>query len=174
MKKIGLIFKETSEKQIQTRLKDSQSFLLIGYSKINSPALTTLRMSLKAADASLCVVKNSVARRALKDCRMEGMLPSVEGPCAFIFTKDEPVNASRVLYDFYKTNENLKIATGFFQDKVLEKKDIERLAKLPGREVLRAQVVMTLNSPLSRLAMALNSNLRKLVCVLDQIKNKRG
>ncbi|MFA4842267.1 MAG: 50S ribosomal protein L10 [Candidatus Omnitrophota bacterium] len=174
MKKLGLIFKESSENLIKDSLKTSESFFVIGYSKVDSPGLTALRISLKKANASLFVVKNTVLVRALKESGLETLVKNVEGPCALVFTKDEPVNASKILYDFNKTNENLKISFGYFNEMVLEKKDIEALAKLPSLEVLRGALVITLNSPISRLAMALNSNLRKLVYCLDQIKGKLG
>lgn len=174
MKKLGLVFKETSEKQIKNRLKESNGLFVIGYSKLKSPDLTTLRMSLKNANASLLVVKNSVARRALKDSGLDALIKNIEGPCALIFSKDEPVSASKVLYDFKKTNENLKLAGGYLKDRVLQNKDIEALALLPSKEILRAQVVMALNSTIVRLAMVLNGNLRKLVYCLGQIKDKKG
>lgn len=174
MKKIGLIFKETSEKQIKNRIKESDSLFIVKYSKLSSPDMTLLRISLKNANANLFVVKNSVARRALKDSGLDVLLKNIEGPCGLIFAKDEPVNTSRILCDFTKDHEPLKLEGGFFKDKVLERKDIERLAKLPSKQILRAQVVMTLNSPIVRLAMALNGNLRKLVYCLDQIKNKKS
>ncbi len=174
MKKLGLIFKETSEKQIKNRLKVSDTFFIIGYSKLSGPDLTTLRMSLKNIEASLFVVKNSVARRALKDSGLgDAIMKNIEGPCALVFAKDEPVSASKVLYDFKKTNENLKLACGYLKDRVLEKSDIEAMAKLPSKEALRAQVVMALNSTILRLAMVLNGNLRKLVYCFDQIKQKK-
>ena len=174
MKKLGLIFKETSEKQIKNRLKASDSLFVIGYSKLSSPDLTTLRMSLKNINASLFVVKNSVARRALKDSGMDdAVIKNIVGPCALIFAESEPVSASKVLYDFKKTNDNLNLACGYLKDRLLAKSDIESMAKLPSKETLMAQVVMALNSSIVRLVMVLNGNLKKLVYCLDQIKQKK-
>lgn len=174
MKKLGVIFKETSEKQIKNRLKDSGSFFVIGYSSISGADLTSLRISLKNIDASLFVVKNSVVKRALKSCGHEAILPKIEGPCAMVFSSEEPVDTTKALYEFNRRNENLKLLCGFMKEKVLEKADIVELAKLPGKEALRAKLVMLLNSPISRLAMALNWNLKKLVICLEQIKNKKS
>jgi large subunit ribosomal protein L10 len=174
MKKLGLIFKETSQKRIEDTLKASESGFIINYSKLSSPDMSNLRRSLRALNASLFVVKNSVARRALKDCALENLIKAIDGPCGLIFIKDDPVVASKVLCDFGKEHEALKLQGGFLKEKPLEKKDIEAMAKLPSKEVLRAQIVMTFNSPLSRLAIALNTPLRKLVCCLEQIKNKKN
>ena len=75
--------------------------------------------------------------------------------------------------NFYKEHENLKIECGFLKDRILDKKDIEIIAKLPAKEVLRAQVVMTLNSPIVGFVRTLKQALTKFVYCLDQIKTKK-
>lgn len=173
MKKLGLLFKETSERRIKDTLKDSSAILVIKYSGLSSPDITALRRNLRGSNSSLFVVKNSVARRALADSGLENLIKSIEGPCGLIFSKDEPVDASRVLCDFAKEHEQLKLEGGSLKDRLLEKKDIESLAKLPTKDALRAQVVCALNSPISGLAIALNQVLAKFVYCLDQIKQKK-
>jgi large subunit ribosomal protein L10 len=101
------------------------------------------------------------------------LVKSIEGPCGIVFIKDEPVAVSKSLFDFVKEHEQLKIESGSLKDKVLDKKDIEAMSKLPSREVLRAQVVMSLNSPISGLVIALNQVLAKFVYCIDQIKQKK-
>lgn len=174
MKKLGLIVKDTVGSRIKAELKGAKSFFIVTYSKVSSPDMTTLRKALKGPNVTFFVAKNTVARRALKDSGLESMIKFVEGPSGLIFTKDEPVEVSRTLYNFCKEHEQLKIEAGFLQEKILDKKDIEFLAKLPSKEVLRAQVVMALNAPIVQLALVLNGNLRKLVCCLDQIRQKKG
>jgi large subunit ribosomal protein L10 len=174
MIKIGLLFRDTSENRIKDYLKESSSFFVVKNPGLSSPDMTSLRKSLRSVNATLFVVKNSIARRALKSSGLENMISSVEGPCGLIFTKEELVDTCRVLYNFAKEHEKIKIESGFLDDKVLDNKDIERLAKLPSKEVLRAQVVMTLNSPLLKLAITLNQILRNFVYCLDQIRQKKG
>ena len=173
MKKLGLLFKEVSESKIKLSLKESNALFIVRYSGLSSPDLSALRQNLKGSNARLFVVKNSVARRALKSSGLETLIKSVEGPCGLVFVKDEPVGTSKVLCNFQKEHEPLKLEGGFLKDKVLEKKDIEALAKLPSREVLRAQVVMTLNSPISGLVITLNQILVKFVYCIDQIRHKK-
>lgn len=174
MKKISLIFKETSQNRIKDSLKESESVLIIKHLGLASPNLSTLRMSLKSAKANLFVVKNSIARRALKDSELKDFINSLEGPCGLVFIKEEPIEACRVLYNFSREHEELKLEGGFFKDRVLVKKDIETLAKLPSRQALRAQLVVTLNSPIAKFAMVLNQTLRKFVYCLEQIKQKKN
>ena len=174
MKKIGLLFKEISENRIKNSLKESGSVFVIKYCGLSSPDLSSLRANLKNSKANLFVVKNTVARRALKDSGLESIVKGIEGPCGLIFVREEPVDASRVLFNFAKEHEQLKLEGGFLKDRVLEKKDIEAMAKLPSREVLRAQVVMCLNSPIFRLAFVLNNTLSKFVVCLDKIRQKKA
>lgn len=172
-KKLGLLIKEISESRIKSSLKQSNAVFIIKYSGLSSPSISTLRKNLRVANATLLVVKNSVARRALKESGLDVLIPTVEGPCGLVFAKEEPVGVSKVLFNFTKENENLKLDGGFLQDKLLEKKDIETLAKLPSQHALRTQVVVVLNSPISGLVIALNQILSKIVYCLDQIKQKK-
>jgi large subunit ribosomal protein L10 len=174
MKKVSLIFKEASEQHIKSKIKDSSAFFLVKYSGLSSPDLTVLRQSLKSARANMFVVKNSVAKRALKDSGLPAMLDYLQGPCGLVFTKEEPIDASKVLCSFSKEHEQLKLQTGYFADKLLAKNDIEALAKLPSKEVLRVQVVGVLNAPMASLVILLNQTLRKFVYCLDRIRLKKN
>ncbi len=174
MKKLGSIFREASENRIKDYLKESRSVFVIAYSKLSSPDMSSLRRLLKGAGARVFVAKNSIARRALKDSGLESVVKLIEGPCGLVFIKDEPVASSKALCDFSKDHENLKLAGGFFNDKVLEVKDIQAMAKLPSKEVLRAQVVMGLKFPIVGLVMVLKGNLRKVVYCLEQIRLKKS
>jgi len=176
MKKIGLLIKEISESNIKNTIKESNAVFIIRYSGLSSPHLTALRKNLKNSKANLFVTKNSVARRALAGSGLETLVKSVEGPCGLIFVKDEPVDVSKVLYNFSKDHEQLKLEGGVLKDpqvQVLEKKDIESMAQIPSRDVLRAQLVMALNSPISGIVITLNQIIAKFVYCLEQIKQKK-
>lgn len=173
MKKIGLLIKETQEIRIKNYLKESSGVLIVKYSGLSNPDLSTLRQSLKNSNASLLVVKNSIAQRAISDSGLINLIKSIEGPCGFIFIKNEPVDASRILYNFSKEHEQLKIEGGIFNDRNLDKKDIEVISKLPSKDVLRAKAVISLNSPILRLALVLNQAIRKFVYCLEQVRQKK-
>jgi len=173
MKKIGLVIKEASEKRIKENLKDASGVFVIMYSGVSSPDMSGLRQSLKLAKADLFVVKNSVARIALKSSGLETLLPVVQGPCGLVFTKEEAADISKVLYNFAKEHNNLKLEGGCLKDKIISGKDIETMAKLPGKDMLRAQVAGALKSPINGLVFVLSGTLKKLVICLDQIKQKK-
>jgi large subunit ribosomal protein L10 len=173
MKKLGLIFKETSAGIIKSALKESNGVLILKYSGLSGLDLSALRQNLQGANSALFIVKNTVARRALRDSGLETLVKGIEGPCGLVFIKEEPVSTSRVLCNFAKDHEKLLLDGGVLKDKILEKKDIEYMAKLPSREVLRAQVVGALNSPIFGLVFTLNQVLAKFVYCLEEIKKKK-
>jgi large subunit ribosomal protein L10 len=173
MEKLGLVFKKVSENRIRKSFKDANSVFIVKYSGLSGPDLNTLRKSLKNANAEFFVIRNNIARRALKDFGKDELLALIEGPCGLVFVQEEPVSASKVLYNFSKEHENLKIEGGFLNEQVINKKEIEALAKLPSREVLIAQVLMAMKSPITGLVMVLKGNLRKFVYCLEQIKGKK-
>lgn len=173
MEKIGLVFKESLRTRLKEYLKESQGVLVVKYSKLSALDLSTLRQRLKESKATLFMARNAVTLRALKDEGIESINRHIEGSCGLIFIKEEPVNICRVLYTFSREHEQLKVEGGFFGDKVLENKDVEALSKLPTKEVLRAQLVVTLNSPIFGLACVLKQLLRKFVYCLGQVKNKK-
>jgi len=174
MKKLGLLFKETSENRIKDNLKDAKNVFIIKHAGLSSPDLCSLRQTLRNTSARLFVVKNSVARRALKDSSLADLIKLIEGPCGLVFAKEELADTCRVLYNFSREHEQLKLEAGFLEDRILTQEEIVVLAKLPPKRVLRAQVVMALKSPISGLVISLNQILAKFVYCLDQIKNKRG
>ena len=173
MKKLGLLLKKQTESLVDSRLKESQALIIIKYAGLSAPALTTLRRSLEGAQAQFMVVKNSVARRVLKGAGKEPLVEAVDGPCGLVFSREEPVDTAKVLYDFAKKFEQLQVAGGYLHDKILQEQDCRHLSKLPSQLQLRAQVVMTINAPRVKFVMALNHTLRKFVVCLDRIKQKK-
>ncbi len=161
------------EDKIKKELKASDSVFIIKYSNLSSPDLTALRQSLRGTNSTLFVTKNSITRRALKDGKLQDLIKFVEGPCGLVFGKGEPMDATRALYNFYREHEQLKLECGLLKDRFLDKNDIEAMARLPGKEILRAQFVMILNSPISGFVRVLKQSLTKFVYCLEQIKNKK-
>jgi large subunit ribosomal protein L10 len=172
MKKLSAIFKEASETRIKKGLKDSEAFFVIKYSKLSGPDLNALRKSLRLIDSEMMVVRNNTARRALAG-QNDALINFVQGPCGFVFSKKEPVEVSKVLFNFTKDHVNLILEGGLLKDKLLSSKDIEALAKLPSREVLLTKTVMAMKSPITGFVFVLKGNLRKLVFCLEQIKQKK-
>jgi large subunit ribosomal protein L10 len=174
MKKVGQLVKEASESRIKDTFKSAQGLIIVKYSGVSSPDMSSLRKTLKGSGADLFVVKNSIARRAMKDLGLDGLIPAVQAPCGMVFFKEEPVDTSRILCAFRKEHEKLVLEGGMLQDKLITLKDIELMSTLPSKDVLRGKVVVALNGPIAKFVIVLNATLKKLVVCLDQIRQSKS
>ncbi|MFA5089511.1 MAG: 50S ribosomal protein L10 [Candidatus Omnitrophota bacterium] len=174
MEKLGVLYKKKLHDDVKNNIENSAGFFIIRYPKVSSADLCSLRQALKPAGGRIFVVKNSITRRVLKERGLDELAKSVDQPCGILFIKDDPIIISKALYDFSKGHDQFKFEGGFLDDKVVSSKDIETLSKLPAKEVLRAQAVMAIKSPLSGIVGVLNAALRKFVYCLEQVKNTKG
>lgn len=174
MQKLGLLFKEASGNLIKENLEGANSVFVVKHARLSSPDLSALRQLLKNTNATMFIVRNSVTRRVLAKTEFEGLSQYIEGSCGLVFAKDEPVSTCRLLYNFSKDHEQLKIEAGLLENKLIKIQDIEAISKLPAKEVLRAQVACALKSTISGFVSVLKQNLRKFVYCVEQIKSKKN
>ncbi|MDD4910255.1 MAG: 50S ribosomal protein L10 [Candidatus Omnitrophica bacterium] len=174
MKKIGTLYRESSERELKDRMGKASSMFIIGYSGIKSNDLNALRNKLRLAGAELFVPKNSLVSRVLKDRKLSGLTKFVQGPCGFVFSLTDPTGVSKVLKQFSKDNDKLLLHGGVMEEAVLESKDISALASLPPREVLYVMLVTGLKSPITSSVRALKQMMTKMVVALNRIKENKG
>ena len=174
MIKVGSFFRQAVVSKLKNALSKSESIFVLGYSGLTSNQMVDLRNSLRQNQSQLLVAKNSLMHRALKDSDIDGLNSLITGPTAMVFGRQDIADTAKVLTKFVKANQSLVLKGAFSHQRILNNKDIEVLSKLPSKELLRAQLVMTLKSPLAGLIFTLKGNLNKLVVVLNQIKEKKG
>ena len=116
--------------------------------------MTKLRSTARSNGVSLSVLKNTLARRAVAGSRFEVVSDMMTGPLIYGFSEDA-VAAAKVVSDFAKTNEKLVIRGGAFAGKALDVNGVKQLANIPSKEVLLAQLLGLLQSPISRTARVL-------------------
>ena len=133
---------------------DAQTLVLAEYRGIAVADMTRLRQSARESGVSLSVLKNTLARRAVAGGPFEVVSDQMTGPLMYGFSKDA-VAAARVLADFAKTNEKLVIRGGAFAGKMLDANAVKQLANIPSKEVLLAQLLGLMQSPISRTARVL-------------------
>lgn len=98
----------------------------------------------------------------------------LQGPCGLVFIKDDPIATSKVIYNFAKEHQSLKIEGGILKNRILSKSDITTLANLTSKEMLYTKIAVSIKSPVCGFVCVLSNTLKKLVMVLEQIKNKKG
>lgn len=135
--------------------------------------ITTLRKKLRAIDAEIRVVKNTLIRRAAAGTPFEGLSAHFTGPTAVAFSHGDPVAMAKVMKEFAAASPKVTLRAGFVEGSVLSAKEVEILASVPSREVLLSRLVGGLASSITRLAQALAGPPRKLVCVLESIRKQK-
>lgn len=174
MMKVGQLIRESVINQLTADMTRRRSVFLIGYSGVSSVRMNSLRKALRKAGANLYVSKNSIAQRALKGLHYDKLADNVSGQMAFVLSDADAVEVSKVLTKFVKDCQGVLIRGGLLQNAILEKRDIERLSELPSRGTLLVMLLWALQSPVVRLAAALNSKTYDLLNVLKQLSEREG
>lgn len=136
--------------------------------------VTRLRKTLREAGAEFRVVKNTLIRLAAKDTGFEKVSDIFVGPTAIAFAQSDPVALAKAMKEFAAGSQKFRLKGGYLDGKSLSVKEVEALADLPGRDVLVAQLVGALASPLRRMAQALSGPQRKIVYALQSIHDKKS
>ena len=132
----------------------AQTLVIAEYRGITVADMTKLRSSARSNGVSLSVLKNTLARRAVAGSAFDVLADQMTGPLIYGFSVDA-VAAAKVVADFAKTNDKLVIRAGAFAGKALDVNGVKQLANIPSKEVLLAQLVGLLQSPISRTARVL-------------------
>ncbi len=153
--------KQSAAEELKEKFTKSKLVILADYRGINVEDITKIRADLRKADCEYVVAKNSTLRFAVKGSEVEGISEYLEGPTAVTFSYEDYVAPAKVLYDYAKNSDFYKIKAGIMDGKVIGVDEIEKLAKLPSKEML-----------LTQLATVLLANIRNLAVVLDQTREK--
>ncbi|BDT65883.1 50S ribosomal protein L10 [Comamonadaceae bacterium OS-1] len=132
----------------------AQTLVMAEYRGITVADMTKLRSAARSNGVTLSVLKNTLARRAVAGSAFEIVSDQMTGPLIYGFSVDA-VAAAKVVAEFSKTNDKLVIRGGAFGGKVLDVNGVKQLASIPSKEVLLAQLLGLMQSPISRTARVL-------------------
>src|ERR687895_910224 len=140
--------KEAELQALETAFGGSDSAILVDYKGLNVPQVTDLRRQLRTAKASYKVVKNTLAKRALKGTSFEPLDKHFEGTTAVAYTTTDPVALAKTLTTLIKTAPTLTIKAAVVQGRAVKPAEITDLAALPGKPELYARLLGTMNAPM--------------------------
>jgi large subunit ribosomal protein L10 len=165
--------KETEVKNLSDKLTQTKSIVFADFKGLKVSETTTLRRECRAKGVDYVVAKKTLLKKALANAGINDFDPkSLVGSFATFLSQDE-VAPAKVLSQFAKQHENLKISGGLMDKKVVDLAMIKSLAQLPGKEELLAKVVGSLAAPLFGLVHVLQGNLCSLVYVLSALRDKK-
>ena len=146
--------KEAVINEVTSLAAKAQTLVMAEYRGITVADMTKLRSEARSKGVSLSVLKNTLARRAVAGSSFEIVGDQMTGPLIYGFSEDA-VAAAKVVADFAKTNDKLVIRGGAFGGKALDVDGVKQLANIPSKEVLLAQLLGLMQSPISRPARVL-------------------
>ncbi|GAK58993.1 50S ribosomal protein L10 [Candidatus Vecturithrix granuli] len=169
-----------SEKQaiierLQERFQDSAAAICVEFRGVNVEKVTRFRRELQQSAGEYQVVKNTLAKRAIRATRFQALDPLLSGPTGIVFCPTDVAAAAKVVTKFVEdTNGAFAIKGGVVDGALFDAKGIQQVATLPPRQELLARLVAGLQSPISGLVGALQGVIREYVFTLQAVADQRA
>jgi large subunit ribosomal protein L10 len=158
--------------EVSAQLAKAQAVVIAEYRGLPVEDITVLRREARASGVYLRVVKNTLARRAVKGTPFEKLGPQMAGPLAYGISSD-PVAAAKVLHGYAKKNDKLVIKGGALPGQVMSAKEVASLATMPGREELLARLLGTMQAPIAKFVQTLNEVPSKFVRTVAAVRDQK-
>ena len=164
--------KEQEVENLKSEFAASKVLLVAEYKGVKVNDLTVLRQKLSENGAKFKVIKNRLAKIAVSDSDMSVLQSSFKGAVAVCYSDVDPVSPAKVLSDFAKGNENLKVTAGYLGGKLISDNEVKALADMPSKEELIAKLMSSMQAPATNLVGVLSQLPRQVVQVLSAVKDK--
>ena len=157
--------------ELTDKIRDAKAFYYTDFTGLSVKRMTDLRRRLRKAGVEYVVIKNTLALRAVNESGLVGK--RLKGPTGVVVAKD-PVSAAKVLSDFAKENDQRPaIKGGMLDGAQIDEAQVKRLAAMPSREQMLAELGASMQAPMAAFAGALNGLLYMFAGALDALKTQR-
>jgi large subunit ribosomal protein L10 len=163
--------KEALVAELKTKLESATALYYTDFTGLNVKRMTDLRRRLRKANVDYVVIKNTLALRAVNESGLVG--ERLKGPTGLVVAKD-PVAAAKVITDFAKENDKRPaVKGGVFEGKRIDTAQVTKLASMPSREQMLAELGASMQAPMAAFAGALNGVLYMFAGVLEALKTQK-
>jgi large subunit ribosomal protein L10 len=170
---LSLEQKQATVSELQAKLAGAQAVIVAEYRGLNVERVTQLRSKARKSGLYLRVLKNTLARRAIRGTPFEKLADQMVGPLMYGISQD-PVAGAKVLAEFAKENEHFVIKAGAMPNAMMSAQDIKALAQLPSREELIATLLGTLQAPIAKLVRTMNELPARFVRTLAAVRDAKS
>jgi large subunit ribosomal protein L10 len=164
--------KEEVIKELTEKFQRAQTAIVAEFSKLDVETVTKLRRKFRESKVEYKVIKNTLARRAAKGTSLEVISDDFTGPVALAISYDDVIAPAKILTEFIKDLETIKIRSGVVQGRKVDVAGVKALAKMPGLTELRGQLLGMLTQPAAQLVRMLNAPGSQLARVLQAHSEK--
>jgi large subunit ribosomal protein L10 len=154
--------------ELAERMRGADSMIVADYRGLSVTQIANVRGALREAGASFAVAKNTLARRAAEEAGQPLLVDLLQGPTAIAFVGEDAAAAAKKLSEVARQTRLLAVRGAVMEGKALSADEVRQLGELPPKDVLRAQVVGAVASPLQGAYNVLAAPLREFLVVLDQ------
>ncbi|HLG39210.1 MAG TPA: 50S ribosomal protein L10 [Chitinophagaceae bacterium] len=165
--------KEKTVAEVTEKLVEAKSVFLTDFTGLNVKELSELRRIFSNAQVHYKVVKNTLARISAKNAGCDDIIEYIEGPIAMAFGMEDPIAPAKIIKEFSKKNDKLKLKACLFEGVLFGEDRLGEIASLPTREQIMAKLCGVLNAPLANLVYSLNGIISKLVYALNAVKERK-
>lgn len=173
-----MVLSKDSKKEILqdliAKLKESKGVVLTDYQGMNVSQISSLRNELKEKKVEFKIVKNTLIEKASEELNVEDLTKDLTGCTAMAFCSNDGVAPARLLKEYFKKNKiDLMIKSGLIDGRIFSSEKIIEIASLPSKDVLIAQIINGVKSPLYSLVFILQGPLRGLIYALEEVKKQK-
>jgi large subunit ribosomal protein L10 len=158
--------------EVSAQVAKAQAIVVAEYRGLEVGNMTELRAKARKSGVYLRVLKNTLARRAVKDTPFEKLIDQMVGPLVYGISSD-PVATAKVLNEFAKANEKFVIKAGAMPNAVISAKEVAALANMPSRDELIAKLLGTMQAPVAKFVRTLNEVPGKFVRTLAAVRDQK-
>lgn len=158
--------------EVSAQVAKAQAIIVAEYRGLEVGNMTQLRTKARNSGVYLRVLKNTLARRAVKDTPFEKLADQMIGPLVYGISSD-PVASAKVLNEFAKANDKFVIKAGAMPNAVISAKEVAALANMPSREQLLATLLGTMQAPVAKFVQTLNEVPSRFVRTLAAVRDQK-